>query len=275
MSVNNDLNLEVARSDENRVMEKMMTGQRMQEVQAMAVMAKRFPRDTFEALARIKEACQRRELAEQAFYLYERGGEKVTGPSIRLAEVVMQSWGNVKAGVIELEQELGESRALAYAWDIQSNTYDEKVFTVPHIRESKKLGRVKIESPRDIYEMVANMGARRKRACIQAVIPSFVWVEAEAEIRKTLKAAGATTPFADRLRKLLELFKTRYGVSKEMMERFVGKPIDSFVEDDGVTLQALFTSLKEGAAKKEDFFDFTIPGSGEDTLSAELKSEVK
>jgi hypothetical protein len=62
-----------------------------QEVQAMMVIAKRFPRDQVQAMDRILQACTRPTLAEGALYSYSRGGSDVTGPSIRLAEAIAQN----------------------------------------------------------------------------------------------------------------------------------------------------------------------------------------
>ena len=82
----------------------MSTTREAQEVQAAVFMAKRFPRDENFALARINQSCQRRGLAEKAIYTYPKGGQNVTGPSIRLAEAIAQAWGNIQSGVVELEQ---------------------------------------------------------------------------------------------------------------------------------------------------------------------------
>lgn len=87
----------------------MMISRQAQEVQAAMVVAKRFPRDEIEANNRILNACKRKSLAERAIYEYPRGGENVTGPSIRLAEVMAQNWGNLDFGITELEQKNGES----------------------------------------------------------------------------------------------------------------------------------------------------------------------
>jgi len=58
------------------------------EVQAAMVVARMNPRDEMRAYQRIVMACKRKSLAEQASYAYPRGGKKITGPSIRLAEVI-------------------------------------------------------------------------------------------------------------------------------------------------------------------------------------------
>jgi len=143
----------------------MMISRQAQEVQAAMVIAKRFPRDEVEAFNRILLSCKRKSLAESAMYEYPRGGSKVTGPSIRLAEAIAQNWGNIDFGITELEQKNGESQVMAYAWDLETNSRQTKIFSVPHVRSTKK-GNAPLTDPRDIYEMVANQGARRLRSCI-------------------------------------------------------------------------------------------------------------
>ena len=93
----------------------MMISRQAQEVQAAMIVAKKFPRDEYEATERIKRACQRTTLAEQAIYSYPRGGQNVTGPSIRLAEAMAQCWGNLDYGIIELDQKNNMSEMMAYA----------------------------------------------------------------------------------------------------------------------------------------------------------------
>ena len=64
-------------------------------------------------------ACQRSGLAQSAVYSYARGGTSVTGPSIRLAEMLAQNWGNIQYGIRELSSENGESTVEAFAWDVK------------------------------------------------------------------------------------------------------------------------------------------------------------
>ena len=90
----------------------MMISRQAQEVQGAIVMAKKFPRDEYAAMERIKRTCQRATLAEQAIYSYPRGGQTVMGPSIRLAEALAQNWGNIDYGVIELEQKNGACQSI-------------------------------------------------------------------------------------------------------------------------------------------------------------------
>lgn len=235
----------------------MMISRQAQEVQAAMVIAKKFPRDEVESFNRIMTSCQRKSLAANAMYEYPRGGTKVTGPSIRLAEAMAQNWGNLDFGIIELEQKNGESQVMAYAWDLETNTRQTKIFNVPHVRGTKK-GNVALTDPRDIYEMVANQGARRLRSCILGVIPGDVIDAAVAECQKTL-ANGNAEPLIDRVRKGIKLFEEKFSVTQQMLEKYIGCKCEAFSENDMVRLNNVYRSLKDGMAKREDFFDVPLP----------------
>ena len=165
----------------------------MQEVQAALVIAKKFPRDQVAAMDRILQACTRPSLAERALYQYARSGTDITGPSIRLAEMLAQNWGNIQFGIRELDQRNGESTVEAFAWDMETNTRQVKVFQVRHERHTKQRSYA-LEDPRDIYELVANQGARRLRACILGVIPGDVVEEAQHQCDVTLATKAQVTP---------------------------------------------------------------------------------
>lgn len=235
----------------------MMISRQAQEVQAAMVIAKKFPRDEIDSFNRILRSCQRKSLAETAMYEYPRGTTKVTGPSIRLAEAMAQNWGNLDFGITELEQKNGESQVMAYAWDLETNTRQVKIFSVPHVRSTKK-GNVMLTDPRDIYEMVANQGARRLRSCILGIIPGDVVDAAVAECQKTL-TTGNSEPLIDRVRKGIKMFEDRFSVTQEMVEKYIGCKSEAFSENDMVRLNNVYRSLKDGMAKREDFFEIPAP----------------
>lgn len=246
-----------------RVGSSMMAARQAQEVQGAIVSAKKFPRDQDAAVARILTSCKRKRLAEEAEYEYKRGGEKISGASIRLMEVIAQAWGNISYGVVELERMDGESLAMSYAWDIENNTRCEKVFTVRHVRDSKK-GRKELTDERDIYETVANYGARRMRACIEGVIPRDVQDAAVDACRRTLKD-GAKEPLADRIRKMLVAF-TEHGVTQAMIEAKLGHKVGACSDAQIAKLQRHFVAIRDGIADREEFFDLNAGQEKKDTL---------
>ncbi|WP_110929739.1 hypothetical protein [Paenibacillus bouchesdurhonensis] len=236
------------------VAHEMVATRQSEQVKAALFSAKQFPRDQQLSFNRIMQACQRKKLAEEAAYEYPKGGSRVSGPSIRLAEVLAQNWGNMEYGVIELEQVNGVSKMEAYAWDIETNTRRSMIFNVKHERKAK--GRIdKLDDPRDVYELTANMGARRVRACILGVIPGDI-VDAAMEQCKQTLINGYDEPLADRVRNALLKFQEKYGVTKEMVEEFLGCSQDSFTENDYLRLGGVWKSLTDNMAKREDYFNF-------------------
>jgi len=91
-----------------------MAARTVAEIQAQVFMAKQYPRDENQARARILRACQRPGLASKAIYTYPKGGQRVSGPSIRLAEAMAQAWGNLDFNTVILEQRETESVCLSY-----------------------------------------------------------------------------------------------------------------------------------------------------------------
>lgn len=224
----------------------------IQEVQAAMTIAQRFPRDVLSAKDRIVEACTRPKLAEGALYSYNRGGSEVSGPSIRLAEVLAQCWGNMQFGIRELEQRNGESTVEAYAWDLETNTRQVKIFQVPHVRHTRQ-GQYPLNDPRDIYEHVANQGARRLRACILGVIPGDVIESAVEQCEKTLKTEADTGTEA--VKKMLDTFHKQFGVSKAQIEKRLGNRVDAIRPAQMVSLKKIWMSLRDGMSAPEDWFD--------------------
>ncbi|MBK9497399.1 MAG: hypothetical protein IPO08_23335 [Xanthomonadales bacterium] len=221
-----------------------------QEVQAMMVIAKRFPRDQMAAMDRILQACTRPTLAEGALYSYNKGGSDVTGPSIRLAEAIAQSWGNLQFGIRELSQSNGESSVEAFAWDTETNTRQVKVFQVPHIRFSRK-GATRLEDPRDIYELIANQGARRLRACILGVIPGDVVECAVKQCETTLTTTADTSP--DAIKKMIDAFAA-FDVTQANIEESIQRRIDTITPALMVRMKKIYASLRDGMSSPSDWF---------------------
>lgn len=231
----------------------MAMNRQAQEVQAAMVVAKRFPRDERVSCDRILNACNRRSLAETAIYSYSRGGSEVTGPSIRLAECIAQNWGNIDFGYIELDQKIGESQVMAYAWDLETNTRQSKVFTVPHIRHTRN-GAYPLNDPRDIYEMIANQAARRVRSCILAVIPGDVIEAAVKQCDLTLKSAASGVPLEARINDMVAKF-AEYGVTADQLANYMGRKVESFSENDVIKLGKIYRSIKDGIVGNDYFLN--------------------
>lgn len=221
------------------------------EVQAAMVIARTFPRNTMQAIERVLNACTRPSLAEGALYSYSRGGQDVSGPSIRLAEAIAQEWGNLQFGIRELSQADGVSSVEAFAWDIERNVRQVKVFQVAHERHTRA-GAKRLTDPRDIYEMVANQGARRLRACILGVIPGDVIEAAVTQCEETLKASAGTGP---EVQQALVAKFGEYGISKAQIEARIQRRLDAIQPAQVVMLRKIYQSLKDGMSRPADWFE--------------------
>ena len=244
------------------------------EVQAALFIALTIPRHQKRAMDRILNACCRPSLAESAIYAYARGGSSITGPSIRLAEAVAQQWGNMQFGIRELSNQGGKSEVQAFAWDVETNTRREITFTVPHIRHTKK-GSYKLEDPRDIYELVANQGARRLRACILAVVPGDVVEAAVNQCQITLQSHTDVT--AEGIKKLIEAFEPM-GVTKTQIEKFCQCRAEAIKPAQIVRLRSIYTSLRDGMSSPADWFEpdeTTAPAAIEAKPEPSLKDKLK
>ncbi len=243
------------------------------EVQAAFIIAQKFPRNEQQCYTEIINSCKRPFLAEQAMYAYPRGGTLVTGPSIRLAEAMAQSWKHLDFGIEEISQSNGVSIAKAFCIDLQKNTRSTKTFYVKHERHSKK-GVTRLTDPREIYELVANQGSRRLRACILAILPGDVIEAAVEQCKKTLESSDI--PIADQVRKMVIAFD-ELGVKVEHLEKRLGHKLDSVISAEIVTLKSVYKSIKDGMASREDFFDLgnkaTSSESNLDNLLAEKKQK--
>lgn len=240
---------------QKRVGAELVSSREDQEVQVAMVAAKRFPRDEVSAYNRILSDCQRQSLAEKAMYEFPRGGQVVTGPSIHLAKTLARCWGNIDSGFKVLEQGPKESTVMAYCWDLETNYRETKVFTVQHIRETKK-GAYPLTDPRDIYEMIANQAARRERSCILSVIPGDVVDAAVGQCNVTL-AGKSDMPLMDKVRALVKNFQEQYGVTAEMLEAYIGCKKEAFSQQSVVRLKNVYNTIRDGSASVEQYFDMS------------------
>jgi len=233
-------------------------------VKAQVLMAKQFPRDPAYAMGRILEECKRPTLAEHATYSFPRGSETVTGPSIRLAEVMARNFGNMTFGYEVLERRPGHGKTKpgssiirAYAWDLETNLLIDRQFELKHWRSTKS-GGYALTDDRDIYELEANMSARRIRACILQMIPGDVTDAAVAACRMTA-SSGITQMMANPqsraklVNQMLRIF-AKFGATQEDLEENLHAKLENWSADTMLKLKEMKTSLEDGTVTLGDYF---------------------
>lgn len=225
----------------------------LSEIKGKMFLARQFPRDPDYSLQAVLRECKRKELAEAATYEFPRGDSVVKGPSIRLVEVLARHWGNIDCGITEVDTRDGMTTIKCFAWDLQTNVADEKTFTVKHERSTKK-GSYKLTDERDIYEAVANKGARRKRACLLAVMPGWYVDEALRACEETLAASISDGKSMEEVIGTVVSAFSEFGINPEQISAKLGKDVDKLSKNDVVKLRHLYSAIKDGFVKPADAF---------------------
>ena len=234
-------------------------------VQAEFIIARQFPRNERDATDRILTACQRLPLASRAIYSYARGGSNISGPSIHLALELARIWGNIQSGWQVIEKTDQASTVYVYACDKETGAKSDITDVVDHYRTTKQ-GRRLLTDDRDIRELVANIAARRRRACILSLLPADVVDAAVAQCQKTMETHLEITPQS--VAKLADAFAV-LGVTKKQIEGRIQRRLDAITPAQFVRMREIYTSLSDGMSDPSDWFD------PEESATSALKSSLR
>lgn len=240
------------------------------EVQGAIFMAKTFPRNIEQVKQQLSVICQQPAVFGKSSYSYKRGGEEITGPNIDLLRTIVQAYGNVHFGLRELSRQPGVSTMQAYAWDLETGSREDKVFDVPHVRETQH-GRYPLKTDRDIYENNANMGARRLRACLETIVRDDVIAHA---IQSCDRALIASNVASDDNRAALLAEYVALGVTKERIEARLNKKWEAATPAQLVRLTRGLTAIKEGVTTADEAFPPPAAPTDETKGASGLKARL-
>lgn len=221
-------------------------------IQGKIFMARQFPRDMEEVKKKIQASCSRPSLASGAVYQYARQGTTVTGPSIRLAEVLSLAFGNIESSTEVLDQDDERSIVKVWAWDYESNRQSSRTFVVRHERDTRG-GKKKLSDNRDIMEQINNIAARNRRACILELIPIDYQELALNTCEQTLKSNVTLTQ--NTINDMLDAFKNNFGVTRGQIEKRIQSNAESISIGKFLELRRIYASINDGVGKIEDFFE--------------------
>lgn len=246
------------------------------ETQAAMFVAKQFPRDLGSVLRNLQRTCSRQTIAEIASYSYKRGDEEIVGPSVYLLKAIAQEWGNLSFGVRELSRVPGSpgvpgfSTIEAFAWDMERNVREVRNFEVKHWRDTRS-GGYQMRDERDIYELIANMGSRRLRACLEGVIPEDVKVFAIEECDKALLNAKVDTPEA-RTKLLAEYMAL--GITQERIEQRLNKKFEAATSKQLLKLMRGLNAIRDGVTTADEAFPPPAAPTDETKGASGLKARL-
>ena len=223
------------------------------EVDMQVSTAKKYPRDVVKVSKEIEAiATMDRETAESCFFTLRRKDKDgqikmIQGPSVRLAEIAVSCYGNIRAATRVVGNDGKNVTAQATCYDLEKNV---QIGWEIKRRITDKAGRTYGD---DMQALTANAAsALAFRNAVFKVVPKSIILPAYEAAKRV--AVGTKETLAQRRAKAIDTFQ-KMGVSKDRVFLAVGK---STIEDIGLpeleTLLGLFTAIKDGDTTVDEAF---------------------
>lgn len=215
--------------------------------------AKAFPRSVSASIDKaLSIATISQEVAESCVYALPRAGKKLEGPSVRLAEIVASSFGNVRTGARVIANDGKTITAQGICHDLETNN----CVTVEVKRKiTDKNGNTFNE---DMQVVTGNAAcAIAFRNAVFKVIPAAL-IDTVFEKVKTV-ARGTAETLEIRRTKAVEWFNSKGVNDSQICELFDIKKIKDIDIDMLSTLSGYKSSIVNDGAKIEDIFIDKLP----------------
>lgn len=213
--------------------------------------AKAYPRNVKRAIENsIAIVTMDKETAATCTYSVPRGGKAITGPSVHIAKILAQNWGNlrIEAKVVGIDLKHVTSQAICF--DLENN-----LAIKVEVKRSimTKQGRMND----DMITVTGNAGnSIALRNAILSIIPKAIVdkVYNEAKSKITGDVSDKTKLLARR-KQVVDGLKDTYSLTETEILSAIGKAsIDHITSDDLVVLIGLGTAIKDGDTNIETAF---------------------
>lgn len=205
------------------------------------------------------------ETAKTCTYSVPRGGKPITGPSVHLAKVLAQTWGNmrIEAKVISTDQKTVTSQAVAF--DMENN-----LAIKVEVKRSimTKTGRMSD----DMIVVTGNAAnAIALRNAVISVIPKAIVDKVYNEAKKTITGdLSDNTKLLQKRKQVLQALIETYNVTEKEVLGAIGKVAAAHItSDDLVVLIGIGQAIKDGDTTVEQAFRSNIKKG--DDAKADLK----
>lgn len=236
------------------------------EIDVQIATAKRFPRVMSKVLQRVEElATVDEETAAACHYAIPRDGKTIEGPSVRMAEIVATSWGNLRAATRIVD--IGDRMVTAQGacMDLENNV---AVTAEVKRRIMDKHGRRYSD---DMIVTTSQAAASiALRNAVFKVVPMATFRSLEAKIREVAKGDAKT--FAARRNAALLFFAQRKVTPERVLKVLGIAGAEDMTADHLLTLRGIITAIKEGSTTVAEAFpeEGGQPGSHTDALKSAL-----
>jgi hypothetical protein len=257
------------------------------EIECAYMMAVRRPRSEADARSTILKACQRPVFAETVEFSIPMGGSRITGPTIRFAEVAMQAWRNLRTSSTVVYDSDTVQKISVTVTDLENNNTISGDATVRKTieRNSVKIGQVVvgerentdgkkvfivISTEEEFAKKVGSIRSKLIRNCALKLIPADIIKEAMDAARKARQGNQGDPVQAQRA--IIDAF-ANLGIKASELEQFTGKKIEQFRPDDIENLRGIYTAIKDGEAKWSDYLDDADAKAPPQTLAEKLAAK--
>lgn len=190
------------------------------------------------------------ETAKTCTYSVPRGGKAITGPSVHLAKILAQAWGNlrVEAKVVDISATQITSEAVCF--DLENNL---AIKTQVKRSIMGKTGRFSDDMV-TVTGNAANSIALRN--AILSVIPRGVVDKVYNEAKRTITGdISDETKLIAKRKQVVDALKDTYNVTEAEVLKAVGKAaIQHLTSDDLITLIGVGTAIKDGDTTVDQAF---------------------
>lgn len=226
-----------------------------------------------------------RETAEMCNYSLPRGKKPISGPSVHLAKILAQQWGNMRIEARVVDTDSTHVHSEAVCWDLETNLAVKvtvKRSIMQNVWEEKNGQSVKtgkmIRMNEDMITVTGNAAnSISLRNAVFAVVPTAVMKKAYNAAKQMITGdISDKNKLIARRKQVVDGFKETYGVSEKEILAAVGKAaVDHIDGDDLVILIGIAQSIKDGDTTVE--MAFKKPPTKEDRIKTvqEKKADMK
>jgi hypothetical protein len=255
------------------------------EIDVQISTAKAYPRSITKFVRKVLSmATISSEVAESCHYALPRGGKFVEGPSVRLAEIVAASYGNLRTGARIVFTDTKKTVAQGVAHDLEENYFSSQEVersilqhvweTDPATGKRRKTGRMETMTEDMIVVTGRAACSIAIRNAIFKVVPMALLKEVEDKIKEVAKGTAETLP--SRRTKRID-YLHGLGVKDPQICFALGvKEINDIDLDKLQILQGMINALREGVELETIFPADTAKGKADGaSKSAEEKLKKK
>ncbi len=242
------------------------------EIDIQIATAKKYPRDVQQSINRVRAlALQDEDTAQECFYSLRRSGQDgnsnvVEGPSVRFAEIVAASWGNLRVASQVVSNDGKFITARGVCLDLETNV---AVSSEVQRRITNKYGKTFSE---DMQVVTGNAAAAIAfRNAVFKVVPKAVTAAVLKDIKDA--AIGKAMDVENASQKMFAYF-AKIGVTEPMILTYFGlSSRDEITAEMIVELRGACTAIKEGTSTaREMFIDPYNAANASAKASGEAKS---